>query len=101
MDCAVYIMTNKHRTVLYIGVTSDLDKRLREHRAGIHQNSFTKKYNIDRLVYVEFGRDIRSAIAREKQLKGWTREKKIALIESVNPNWDDLSSWDSTLYPSS
>jgi putative endonuclease len=83
-------MTNRHRTVLYVGVTSDLDKRIAEHRAGIHPSSFTKKYNVDRLVYYELGKDIRSAIAREKQLKGWRRAKKVALIESTNPEWRDL-----------
>jgi putative endonuclease len=90
MDCAVYILTNARRTVLYIGVTSNLEKRLAEHRAGVHPSSFTKKYNVDRLVYVEAGRDIRAAIAREKQLKGWRREKKVALIEAMNPEWRDL-----------
>ena len=90
VDCAVYIMTNRHRTVLYIGVTSNLGKRISEHRCGIHPSSFTKKYNVDRLVYFEMGRDIKSAIAREKQLKGWRREKKVALIESMNPDWEDL-----------
>jgi putative endonuclease len=91
MDCAVYIMTNRHRTVLYVGVTSNLDKRIADHRAGIHPSSFTRKYNVDRLVYFELGKDIRSAIAREKQLKGWRRSKKIALIESTNPDWKDLA----------
>jgi putative endonuclease len=90
VDCAVYIMTNRHRTVFYVGVTSDLQKRISEHRSGIHPSSFTKRYNVDRLVYFEMGRDIKSAIAREKQLKGWRREKKVALIESINPEWKDL-----------
>jgi putative endonuclease len=90
MDCAVYIMTNRHRTVLYVGVTSNLEKRICEHRCGIHPSSFTKKYNVDRLVYFEMGRDVKSAIAREKQLKGWRREKKVTLIESMNPEWKDL-----------
>jgi putative endonuclease len=91
MDSAVYIMTNRHRTVLYIGVTSNLKKRIADHRAGVHPSSFTKKYNVDRLVYFEMGRDIRSSIAREKQLKRWRREKKVALIEAMNPEWNDLS----------
>ena len=90
MDSAVYIMTNRHRTVLYVGVTSDLQKRIAEHRAGVHPSSFTKKYNVDQLVYFEMGRDIKSAIAREKQLKGWRRAKKVALIETMNPEWRDL-----------
>ena len=90
MDCAVYIMVNRHRTVLYVGVTSDLQKRISEHRAGVHPSSFTKKYNVDQLVYFELGKDIKSAIAREKQLKGWRRAKKVALIEAMNPEWNDL-----------
>ena len=90
MDCAVYILANARRTVLYIGVTSNLARRLAEHRAGVHPSSFTKRYNLDRLVYVEAGRDIRAAIAREKQLKGWRREKKVALIDATNPEWRDL-----------
>ena len=92
MDCAVYIMTNRHQTVLYVGVTSDLQKRIAEHRAGVHPSSFTRKYNVDRLVYFEMGRDIKAAITREKQLKGWSRAKKVALIENLNPEWNDLGS---------
>jgi putative endonuclease len=87
-------MTNRHRTVLYAGVTSNMNKRLIEHRAGAHPSSFTKKYNVDRLVYLELGRDISAAIAREKQLKGWSRDKKVALIEETNPEWEDLGDRD-------
>ena len=94
MDCAVYIMTNAHRTVLYIGVTSNIQKRLVEHRVKVHPSSFTKRYNVDRLVYFEIGKDIKTAIAREKQLKGWSRAKKVALIESINPEWNDLGDSD-------
>ena len=83
-------MTNKHNTVLYTGVTNDLKKRIYEHKEKLI-DGFTKKYNITRLVYYEPHLDIREAIAREKQIKGWLRKKKIALIESLNPNWDDLS----------
>ena len=90
MECAVYIMANRHRTVLYVGVTSNLRKRIAEHQAGVHPSSFTKRYNIDRMVYFDMSSDIRAAIAREKQIKGWTRAKKVALIESVNPEWRDL-----------
>jgi putative endonuclease len=92
MECAVYIMTNRHRTVFYVGVTSNLRQRLAEHKTGLHPSSFTKKYNVDRLVYVECGSDIKAAIAREKQLKGWTRAKKVALIKTANPDWHDLGS---------
>ena len=84
-----YIMTNASRT-LYIGVTNDLVRRVMEHKAG-KIKGFTSKYNINKLVYYEEGDDINSAIYREKELKGWKREKKIALIESLNPDWHDLS----------
>ena len=85
----VYIMTNPVHT-LYIGVTNDLVRRVEEHRQKLVEG-FTKKYNITMLMYHEETNDIRSAIAREKQLKGWLRSRKIALIESSNPNWVDLS----------
>ena len=85
----VYIMANASRT-LYTGVTSDLEKRVYQHK---HREipGFTSRYNIDRLVYFETTRDARSAIAREKQIKGWTRAKKIELIEGRNLHWEDLS----------
>ena len=85
----VYIMTNRSGT-LYIGVTNDLARRVYEHKNKLIPG-FTAKYNITKLVYFETTTDVRTAIAREKQIKGWLRAKKIALIESVNPNWDDLS----------
>ena len=88
-DYYVYIIASKSR-VLYIGVTNDLERRLFEHRQKLIPG-FTSKYNISRLVYFELFGDVRDAIAREKQLKGWRREKKIALIESPNPTWQDLS----------
>jgi putative endonuclease len=84
-------MTNEHHTVLYTGVTSDLRQRMIQHLAGVHKSSFTKQYNINKLVYYEMGSDIRSAIAREKQIKGWSRSKKIALIESMNREWENLA----------
>ena len=86
-----YILTNKNNTVLYTGVTSDLQRRLYEHREGHHINAFTKKYNCTKLVYFEGFSMIIDAIYREKQIKGGSRAKKIALIESINPKWDDLS----------
>jgi putative endonuclease len=86
-----YILTNKNNTVLYTGVTSDLQRRLHEHREGLHINAFTKRYNCTKLVYFEAFGMIIDAIYREKQIKGGSRAKKIALIESINPNWDDLS----------
>jgi putative endonuclease len=85
----VYIMTNVSKT-LYIGVTNNLIRRVQEHRDG-QIPGFTKKYHIHKLVYFEQGDDINSALFREKQVKKWRREKKIALIESVNPKWRDLS----------
>ncbi|HEV3273056.1 MAG TPA: GIY-YIG nuclease family protein, partial [Candidatus Methylacidiphilales bacterium] len=83
-----YIVSG-HSRRLYIGVTSDLHGRVWEHKNGILEG-FTKKYKINQLVYYEFFHDIESAIEREKQLKGWSRAKKIALIEKRNPGWDDL-----------
>ena len=85
----VYILTN-HSGTLYTGVTNNLERRLDEHRRGIG-SKFTAKYNIKRLVYYEVYKYVRVAIAREKQIKGWRREKKVALIEDMNPGWKDLS----------
>ena len=85
----IYILTNKNKTTLYIGVTNDLQRRLAEHKESIG-SKFTKRYNIHYLVYYEQFDDITKAIDREKQLKRWNRVKKERLIESVNPNWDFL-----------
>jgi len=85
----MYIMTNSYSTVLYTGVTSDLARRVYEHRLG-RGSRFTSKYKITKLVYHEVTDDVRAAIAREKQIKGGSRQKKIALIDSVNPGWRDL-----------
>jgi predicted GIY-YIG superfamily endonuclease len=82
-------MTNHHRTVLYTGVTGDLITRGWQHRNGLI-DGFTNRYNLTRLVYLEEYRDVREAIAREKQLKGWSRKKKEALINRLNPQWRDL-----------
>jgi putative endonuclease len=90
--CAVYIMTNDRRTVLYTGVTSDLRTRVHEHKARRDAKSFAARYNTVRLVYFELTPNIAAAIAREKQIKAGSRSRKIALIESVNPDWRDLSS---------
>jgi putative endonuclease len=89
-DYYVYIMTNKSRT-LYTGVTNDLIRRVYEHKNKVNPG-FTSKYNIQFLVYYETAPDINIAIMREKQIKGWLRAKKIALIDSFNPEWKDLSS---------
>jgi putative endonuclease len=88
----VYILSNFSGT-LYTGVTNDLERRLGEHREGAG-GGFTSKYNVKWLVYCEETNDIREAIAREREIKGWRREKKVALIESVNPDWQDLSTED-------
>ncbi len=85
----VYILTNKSRT-LYTGVTGDLEGRVFQHKQG-QGSKLTCTYKIDQLVYCETFTNSLDAIAREKQIKGWLRVKKIALIESVNPNWEDLS----------
>ena len=86
----VYILSNWCDSVVYIGVTRDLRWRLYEHRNGL-ADGFTKKYNVHKLVYFEYTNDVRVAIEREKQLKGWTRAKKNALIQKMNPTWRDLS----------
>ena len=90
MQYYVYILTNSHNTVLYIGVTNDLRKRVYEHKNHLDKGSFTAQYNIEKLVYFEVSSDVKAAIEREKQLKGWNRKRKNKLIESKNPNWDDL-----------
>lgn len=86
----VYILTNKSNSVLYIGTTNDIKRRLNEHRSG-EIEGFTKKYNVLKPVYCEEIKNPEDAIKREKQLKKWTKQKKIKLIESSNPEWKDLS----------
>lgn len=85
----VYIMANRSRT-LYTGVTGNLRKRVYQHKTGA-VDGFTKRYKIDRLVYWERYKYVKRAIAREKQVKGWTKVKKVALIVSMNPTWKDLA----------
>ena len=85
----VYMLTNWNNKVLYIGVTKDLERRLQQHKNKVFEG-FTKKYNVNKLVYYELHRDINYAIRREKELKGWSREKKNALIAELNPKWLDL-----------
>jgi putative endonuclease len=86
----VYILTNHADRLLYIGVTNDLKRRIYEHKNGICEG-FTSTYHIDKLVYYEICHNAEDAIRREKQLKKWRREKKIALIEKMNPRWNDLA----------
>jgi len=85
----VYIMTNKRNTVLYIGVTNDLKRRVYEHKEKM-ADGFTKKYNITKLVYYDVCEEIQSAISREKQLKAGSRQRKIELVNGVNKEWRDL-----------
>jgi putative endonuclease len=86
----VYITTNERRTVLYTGVTNNLLNREDQHKQKINKNSFTAKYNANKVVYYEMFADIGEAIFKEKQIKGGSRQKKIDLIENMNPNWHDL-----------
>ena len=85
----VYIMTNKYNTVLYTGVTNDQIRRVYEHKNKLVEG-FTAKYNLTKLVYYEICKDVKEAINREKQIKGWKREKKEKLIKGFNPDWKDL-----------
>jgi putative endonuclease len=86
----VYILTNRTNSVLYIGVTGSIIHRIHEHKSGSIEG-FTKKYHVDRLVYLEETQNVEEALAREKQLKGWSRQKKTTLINSANPDWEDLA----------
>jgi putative endonuclease len=86
----VYILSNKNNTVLYTGVTSNLLKRIHEHKSKLFPNSFSSKYNINKLVYYNGFSTIDEAILEEKRIKGGSRLKKNTLIESMNPQWDDL-----------
>ena len=87
----VCLLTNKGNTVLYTGMTNDLQRRLYEHREG-PEDGFTKRYCVRKLVYFETTPDVRAAIEREKQIKSWSRKRKDALIATMNPKWVDLSS---------
>ena len=86
-----YIITNKNHTVLYTGVTSNLPQRMEQHRSGKYKTSFSHRYSVTILVYFEEFRSIVDAIAREKQIKAGSRQKKIDLINGLNPEWKDLS----------
>lgn len=85
----IYLLSNKQNNVLYTGVTSDLIRRIYEHKNKLVKG-FTQKYNVDRLVYYEVCMNIVTAIEREKQIKAWSRKKKDALINTLNPGWEDL-----------
>lgn len=89
--CGVYLLTNRYNSVLYVGVTTDLENRLAQHFERSDPNSFTNRYNLQKLVFFEEHNSIEDAIIREKQIKSGSRAKKILLIESHNPSWMDLS----------
>ena len=94
MTYCTYILTNWNNKVMYIGITNNLERRLYEHRHHL-TDGFTNQYNVNKLVYYESTTDVKAAIAREKQLKGWNGRKKNTLIETMNPEWRDLSQdWD-------
>ena len=92
MTYYVYILTNKNKNVLYIGVTNDLIRRVYEHKHHMDKESFTSKYNVVNLVYFEETSDVKSAIEREKQLKSWNRMKKFMLVKEKNPTMEDIYS---------
>ena len=93
MNYYVYILANITNTVIYTGITRDLVRRVYEHRHHFDPTSFTAKYGVTRLVYFESTTDVRAAIEREKQIKGWNRARKNRLVETKNPQWQDL--WES------
>ncbi len=90
MQYYVYLLTNKLNIALYVGVTNNLERRLYEHKNEL-ADSFTKRYHIHKLVYYETTPDVRAAIEREKQIKSWSRARKNALVNEMNPKWKDLS----------
>ncbi len=94
----VYILTNKAKTVLYTGVTNDLTRRMYEHKNKLI-DGFSKRYNLNLLVYYETTTDVKSAIAREKQIKNLLRRKKEQLISAINPEWNDLTNGDPIISP--
>ena len=86
----VYILTNWNNKVMYIGITNNIHRRMEEHKNG-NSEGFTKKYKVNKLVYLEETKDVKVAIEREKQLKKWNRAKQNALVESMNPQWNDIT----------
>ena len=90
MQYYVYILSSTTNVTIYTGVTKDLIRRVYEHKHNLDPNSFTARYRVHKLVYFEETTDVRAAIAREKQIKGWSRKKKNQLIETTNPIWEDL-----------
>ena len=90
----VYFLSNARNTVLYVGVTNDIQRRVKEHKEHVDPHAFTTRYNVDKLVWYEAHDSIDAAIAREKQLKNWKRAWKDALIAEMNPDWKDLAETD-------
>ena len=90
MNYYVYILSNITGTTIYVGVTSNLLRRMYEHRNKLDHRSFTAKYDVHKLVYYEYTNDVHAALEREKQIKGWNRARKNRLVESMNPRWEDL-----------
>ena len=90
MDYYVYIMASASNYTIYTGITNDIIRRVYEHRTGVDSSCFTARYNVRKLVYFESTSDVRSAIEREKQIKSWSRKRKNALIDGMNPEWRDL-----------
>ena len=90
MEYYVYILSNKMNTTIYTGITRDLIRRVYEHKHHMDPDSFTAKYGVTKLVYYESTSDVNAAIEREKQIKGWNRERKNQLVESKNPLWAEL-----------
>ena len=90
MQYYVYILSNATKTVIYTGVTNDLVRRVWQHREHIDPDSFTARFDVNRLVFYEVYEDVQAAIAREKQIKSWNRKRKNALVNDMNPKWVDL-----------
>ncbi len=90
MNYYVYFLTNKVNTVLYVGITNNLQRRLYEHQNEL-ADGFTKRYHAHKLIYFETTTDVKAAIEREKQIKSWSRKRKEALIATMNPKWEDLT----------
>ena len=90
MTYFIYIMTNANKSVLYTGITNDLIRRVYEHKQHLDKGSFTDRYNVEILLYYESTSDVKAAIEREKQIKGWNRKRKEKIITSKNPNWEDI-----------
>ena len=91
----VYMLTNAHKNVIYTGITNNLVRRVYEHKHHLDKGSYTDQYNLEYLVYFETTSDVKAAIEREKQIKGWSRKRKDKLIATKNPDWNDL--WESIL----